>query len=49
MIKIGISSMLARYSFELVDETLYNTELKFKTKEVSTTVEGNLDIRVKLR
>lgn len=49
MAKIGISAILAKYSFELVDKKLYKNDLKLKTREVSTSAAGNVDIRVKLR
>lgn len=49
MAKVGIAAMLAKYSFELVDKKLYNEELKLKRKEVSTTVDGCLEMKVAMR
>jgi cytochrome P450 family 6 len=48
-LSVGLTSLLAKFKFELVDERLYKNEVEFDRKQFPLTPKGRLMVRAVVR
>lgn len=49
MTKVGLALLMSKFKFELVDKKFYNEELKLKKLDISTSADGKIELRARLR